>query len=106
MKKESVNEYALLHGNKKVFDDFFSTEDPWNLNSKQEQFRYKIIINFIKKNFCKPDLKILEIGCAEGNFSEYLDIETYKTTSIDISEVAIERARNRNLKMRISYVPK
>ncbi|MCX6164302.1 MAG: SAM-dependent methyltransferase [Ignavibacteriae bacterium] len=98
MNKNRINEYALLHGNKKVFDDFFYTENPWNLNGSQEQFRYKIVIKFIKKNFSKPDLKILEIGCAEGNFSEYLDKENFKTTAIDISEVAIERAKKKSLK--------
>lgn len=96
--KNRISEYALLHGNKKVFDDFFSTEDPWNLFNRQEQYRYKFVLNFIKKNFPKPDLNILEIGCAEGNFSEYLDKENLKTTAIDISEVAIERARNKKLK--------
>jgi 2-polyprenyl-3-methyl-5-hydroxy-6-metoxy-1,4-benzoquinol methylase len=98
MEKEQVNEYALLHGKKETFDKLFTAEDPWNLNGSQEQFRYKIVINFIKKNFTRPDLKILEIGCAEGNFTEYLDKGNLKTTAIDISDVAIERAKLKNFK--------
>lgn len=98
MRKGKVNEYALLNGNKETFDRIFSEENPWSLNSGQEQFRYTLVINFIKKYFSRPALKILEIGCAEGNFSEYLDGENFETTAIDISEKAIERAKQKNLK--------
>lgn len=99
----TINENLLICGNKETFDKLFSTKDPWNLNCIGEQLRYKIVIDFIKTNFYKPKLKVLEIGCAEGNFTEFLDKEEINTTSIDISEVAIERAKKRNL-YNISFI--
>jgi 2-polyprenyl-3-methyl-5-hydroxy-6-metoxy-1,4-benzoquinol methylase len=95
--ERNVNEYTLLDADKEIFENLFSTEDPWHLSCIQEQFRYRIAINYIKKNFQKPGMKVLELGCAEGNFTEYLTREGFNVTSVDISETAIERAKKRNI---------
>jgi 2-polyprenyl-3-methyl-5-hydroxy-6-metoxy-1,4-benzoquinol methylase len=97
MLKKEVNEYALFNTDKNRFEDIYSVEDPWKLSSKQEQFRYKLTINYIMKNFQKPGLKILELGCSEGNFTEFLGKEGDKVTAVDISETAIERAKKKNI---------
>jgi|WetSurMetagenome_2_1015567.scaffolds.fasta_scaffold239544_1 2-polyprenyl-3-methyl-5-hydroxy-6-metoxy-1,4-benzoquinol methylase len=97
MLKKDVNEYALLNTDKNRFEDIYSVEDPWKLSSKQEQFRYKLTLNYIKKNFQKPGLKVLELGCSEGNFTEFLGKEGNKVTAVDISETAIERAKKKNI---------
>jgi 2-polyprenyl-3-methyl-5-hydroxy-6-metoxy-1,4-benzoquinol methylase len=80
-----------------MFEDVFSSEDPWHLGSVQEQYRYHIAINYIKKNFLKPGMKVLELGCAEGNFTEFLAREGYNITAVDISETAITRAKKKNI---------
>jgi SAM-dependent methyltransferase len=98
MKKKNVNEYTLLNADKSVFENIYSIEDPWKLSGKQEQFRYKLVMDYIKNIFQKPGLKVLELGCGEGSFTEYLDLEDYKITSVDISETAIERAKKKGLR--------
>jgi 2-polyprenyl-3-methyl-5-hydroxy-6-metoxy-1,4-benzoquinol methylase len=95
--KKHVNEYTLFNADKSSFENVFSTEDPWKLNGRQEQFRYKIVMKYIRKNFLNSVLRVLELGCAEGNFTEYLVKEEYKITAVDISERAIERAKKKNL---------
>jgi len=97
MTKKNVNEYTLFNADKSVFESIYSINDPWNLGSKQEQFRYKLVFDYIKKNFYKPGLKVLELGCGEGKYTEYLDKEDYKITSVDISVTAIERAKEKCL---------
>jgi 2-polyprenyl-3-methyl-5-hydroxy-6-metoxy-1,4-benzoquinol methylase len=92
-----INEYNLYDADKSMFEDVFSAEDPWHLGSAQEQYRYHIAINYIKKNFQKPGMKVLELGCAEGNFTEFLAREGYNITSVDISETAITRAKKKNI---------
>ncbi len=95
--KKNIDEYSLLNGDKNTFENVFSTEDPWKLSGTQEQLRYKIVMKYIRKNFLKSVLRVLELGCAEGNFTEYLIREEYKVTAVDISEKAIERAKKKNL---------
>jgi SAM-dependent methyltransferase len=95
--KKHVNEYALFNADKSSFENVFSAEDPWRLSSCQEQLRYKIVMKYIRKNFLNSVLKVLELGCAEGNFTEHLAKEEYKITAVDISEKAIQRAKKRNL---------
>jgi 2-polyprenyl-3-methyl-5-hydroxy-6-metoxy-1,4-benzoquinol methylase len=92
-----INEYTLFNTDKEKFEEIYSAEDPWKLKGKQEQFRYRRTIEFIKKNFHNPGLKILELGCSEGHFTQHLSKENYRITAVDISEKAIERASKRNL---------
>jgi 2-polyprenyl-3-methyl-5-hydroxy-6-metoxy-1,4-benzoquinol methylase len=97
MDKRNVNEYLLYNNEKNSFEDLYLVEDPWKLSGKQEQFRYRLVINYIKKNFQKTGLKILEFGCSEGNFTEHISKYDYKITAVDISETAIERAKKKNI---------
>lgn len=97
MYNNKINEYSLFNTDKEKFEEIYSVEDPWKLKGKQEQFRYRRTIEFIKRNFQKPGLKILELGCSEGYFTEYLSKENYRITAIDISEKAIERAKSKKL---------
>ena len=92
-----INEYLLFNKDKSGFEKIYSVEDPWSLNNKQEQFRYKLTLNYIKKNLKKPHSKVLEFGCAEGNFTIHLSKCEYCVTAVDISDTAIDRARDKNI---------
>lgn len=97
MYTRKINEYALFNTDKKKFEEIYSVEDPWKLKGRQEQFRYRRTIEFIRKNIQKPNLKILELGCSEGHFTSHLSKEDYQITAVDISEKAIERAKEKNI---------
>jgi len=97
MYTRKINEYELFNTDKEKFEELYSIEDPWKLKGRQEQFRYRRTIEFIKRNFHKPGMKILELGCSEGQFTGHLSQENFKITAVDISEKAIERAKEKNL---------
>lgn len=85
--------------NKDYFETKFSTTDPWDYTTSNYEFKkYQRQIDVSNKYVQNP-LSILEIGCAEGVFTEMIRKEypNSKITSIDISEAAIERASQRGL---------
>jgi SAM-dependent methyltransferase len=80
----------------RYFDWWHRRPDPWHLaTDAYEQRKYQITL----KELPDPAYpRILEAGCAEGVFTELL-ATTYPEadiTGIDISEKALERARERN----------
>lgn len=93
-----INEYELFGKSKKEFEELFTTEDPWILSNKVEQLRYKLTLEVINKNREQKKDNILELGCAEGNFTELLSSSGYNVTAVDISENAINRAKKKNIK--------
>lgn len=77
---------------------FRNKVDPWNFeNSNYERGRFEKMLKIAKK---LPHKKILEIGCAEGHFTQRLQQISEKITAIDLSQVAISRARRRAPKAR------
>lgn len=73
------------------FENLFkSIPDPWNFkNSAYEKKRYKILLNYVKKINPK---NILEVGCAEGLFTEKLSEICGNVIAIELSETAIKKA--------------
>jgi cyclopropane fatty-acyl-phospholipid synthase-like methyltransferase len=75
------------------FDSYYAVADPWD--AKRAKFRDRTFRRFL------PDLirgrTVLELGCGEGHLTEALFSEARAITAIDISRVAIERAKARNL---------
>ncbi len=81
------------------FDDLFArSPDPWEYNSREEVGRHVIAEELIDTI---PDAdamnRVLEIACAEGTFTERLAGRCRSLLSLDISLVAIERARRRRV---------
>jgi len=78
----------------KELEGLFKTlEDPWNFESSQyEKDRFAYLVEVIKQY---THGSILEIGCAEGIFTEYLTKISQNVTAFDISPTAIERAKKR-----------
>lgn len=74
-----------------MFDNYYSKEDPWGIKesiteiSRQKKINYE----FRECNF----LNGLDIGCGEGHFTASLKF-VKNFDAVDISEVAIKRAKN------------
>lgn len=69
---------------------FKVSPDPWNFkNSKYESKRFDLMERFVHK--VKHD-KILEIGCAEGDFTKILSKLSKNVLAVDISKTAVGRA--------------
>ncbi|OGZ65393.1 MAG: hypothetical protein A3C50_03570 [Candidatus Staskawiczbacteria bacterium RIFCSPHIGHO2_02_FULL_43_16] len=93
----TTQDHALLGGSQGAFDDFFKKSDPWNLEKDEaEKTRYHITLQAIEK---LPLAKnhVLELGCAEGNFTKHLSSSGYMVDAVDISQTAIARAKNLDL---------
>ena len=69
-------------------------EDPWYMNSDTERTRFAETNRIIEENFSKVG-SLLEIGCGEGHQSEYLAKVCTDLHGLDVSKIAIGRARKR-----------
>jgi len=70
----------------------FAKCDPWNYANSYEQTKYRHTLELM------PDLPVanaIELGCAEGVFTEMLATHVDRLLAIDISSVALKRARSR-----------
>lgn len=83
---------------------FLEKEDQWNFeHSSYEQRRYLRLLSLAKS---VPHAKILEFGCAEGNFTKHLTTISTDITAIDIVPTAIQRAKKMlpNVKFKVGRV--
>lgn len=80
--------------NYKGLDKLYLIEDPWQLNSPAEQFRFSETNRIIHKNFGLVN-SILEVGCGEGHQSVYLKKICNQLFCLDISSRAIKRAKTK-----------
>ena len=53
-----------------------------------------LIENYVK-TYIKPGNAVIDVGCSTGNALELLTKYDYKVTGVDISQVAVERCRER-----------
>ncbi|MCH8011768.1 MAG: class I SAM-dependent methyltransferase [Candidatus Marinimicrobia bacterium] len=82
-------------GKKKRFELIYSfLKDPWNMDSKKEQYRFLKTNLIISESMQHLD-SILEIGCGEGHQSVYLSQLCDKLYGIDISQIAIKAAKRK-----------
>jgi peptidoglycan/xylan/chitin deacetylase (PgdA/CDA1 family) len=78
---------------RRTFDDLFgATEDPWNYSSHYETTKYSHTLSLIPGG--RPQ-RALEVGCAEGHFTSQLASKVDRLTAVDISALALDRARHR-----------
>jgi 2-polyprenyl-3-methyl-5-hydroxy-6-metoxy-1,4-benzoquinol methylase len=72
---------------------FQKQADPWHFaSSLYERNRFA---KMLKLMHCVPHARILEVGCAEGHFTQHLLRLSSAVTAIDLSAEAIERAKCR-----------
>ena len=115
--QQSIQDYNMntRYGTIQWFENMFaaSDDDPWGHNWRGSQLYrydlYKVIINEYVFNEVEIDnqSKILDIGCAIGDFTAQLSRFSRNITGIDISEEAIQRAKRRfpNIKFKVGALP-
>lgn len=82
---------------RKALEDEFSAEiDPYHFSDDLEQFRFQRALEILAQAKCeRPFGQVLEVGCAEGMFTEMLAPLCRTLMATDISQVALGRARQR-----------
>lgn len=75
---------------------FDASPDPWRYDSPAERYRHSIAEDFVARIDASAALdRVLEIGCAEGAFTERLAPHCRSLLSLDVSPAALDRARRR-----------
>jgi SAM-dependent methyltransferase len=75
-------------------DMLYRIEDPWDLDSARERFRFEETNRLIQREFGHV-ASLLEVGCGEGHQSRYLAQVCDRLHGYDVSARAVERARKR-----------
>jgi ubiquinone/menaquinone biosynthesis C-methylase UbiE len=75
-------------------DTLYRVEDPWRMDSAEEQTRFAAINAIIGREFDRPG-SVLEVGSGEGHQSLWLLKACDRLHGRDISARAVERARRR-----------
>ena len=84
---------------------FYSRLDPYGFSRESEQLRFWRAEQMIDSaSGGKPFQRVLEIGCAEGMFTERLAERSSSLLATDISVVALTRARRRCLVPHIEFL--
>ena len=89
-------EEATRSKEREYWNRVFARPDPWNYEGEYERQKYRHTLELMPD---EPVGRALEIGCAEGMFTELLAGRVGSLLAVDISEVALERARARCAKM-------
>jgi 2-polyprenyl-3-methyl-5-hydroxy-6-metoxy-1,4-benzoquinol methylase len=75
---------------------FENAIDPWHFDTAQGRERFVRIVQMLDRvSAAKRFEHALEIGCAEGAFTEYLVDRCGSLTALDMAQLALERARQR-----------
>jgi SAM-dependent methyltransferase len=72
----------------------YSIEDPWNMDSPGEAARFEATNRIIAREFGELG-SVLELGCGEGHQSAWLARVATRVDGVDVSDKAVERARQR-----------
>ena len=75
------------------FDLYYATPDPWHIS--HARFRDNVLRRCLKP-FIR-DKSVLELGCGEGHLTQTIFSKARSVVGIDISDVAIARAKSLNL---------
>jgi O-antigen/teichoic acid export membrane protein/SAM-dependent methyltransferase len=76
--------------------EFAAKPDPWDYRREVEQDRYRAAIEMLDAARGKSRFeRALEVGCAEGMFTELLVPRCETLTAVDISSIALDRAQAR-----------
>ena len=75
------------------FNLYYAAPDPWHIS--QARFRDNVLRRRLKP-FIR-DKSVLELGCGEGHLTQTIFSKARSVVGIDISDVAIARAKSLNL---------
>lgn len=88
----------LKFGTKDYFDKLYNnSEEPWGFSFRvAQQYRYNAYLQTLKQ-FSDNDKysSVLDIGCSQGQFTAMLQGIASNISAIDISEMAIQRAKEK-----------
>jgi 2-polyprenyl-3-methyl-5-hydroxy-6-metoxy-1,4-benzoquinol methylase len=73
-------------------DSLYMVKDPWQMESRREQYRFEETNRLIQELLGSIDT-LLEVGCGEGHQSLYLNKLCKQLYGIDVSKRAISRAK-------------
>lgn len=78
------------------FDTIFSAQaDPWESTSAAEQERFAVTLSMLEASRRPGFHHAVELGCAEGIFTERIAPLCDSLLALDFSDVALKRARDR-----------
>jgi 2-polyprenyl-3-methyl-5-hydroxy-6-metoxy-1,4-benzoquinol methylase len=75
------------------FNRYYATPDPWHIS--RARFRDKVLRRCLKR-FVR-NKSVLELGCGEGHLTQAVFYKARSVMGVDISDVAIGRAKSLNL---------
>lgn len=91
--EDSVSETPTVEYNRQYFEKLFASgRDPWKYAGDYEQTKYRQAMDLLPHTSFES---VLELGCAEGMFTEQLAERAKHLIAADISKLALERAAQR-----------
>jgi cyclopropane fatty-acyl-phospholipid synthase-like methyltransferase len=75
------------------FNEFYKVDDPWSLT--RAKFRDRVFRKLTSS--LVRGRSVLELGCGEGHLTQEVFARARSIVGIDISDIAIERAKKRGL---------
>lgn len=76
--------------------DFCAKVDPFDFSNDLEQFRFRRALEMLSEAELKGRFnRVLEVGCAEGMFTEMLAPLCQSLVAVDLSRTALDRAQQR-----------
>ena len=83
-------------GTKEYFDELYaSSDEPWHISFRaSQQYRYNTYLQMLKQ-FSDNYGSMLDIGCSQGQFTISLQDIASSVIAIDISKLAIQRAKKK-----------
>lgn len=74
---------------------FSGARDPWNYSRSQERARHDTELGMLDGAGASRPSRALELGCAEGFFTQRLAARCDEVVAVDISAICLARARQR-----------
>jgi ubiquinone/menaquinone biosynthesis C-methylase UbiE len=79
---------------------FVTSDDPWIYESEHQQERLELLLSSMRLAECP----VLEIGCAEGHFTQRMAERYPEIVAMDLSIQALKRARDRIASDRVKFL--
>jgi SAM-dependent methyltransferase len=76
------------------FNRYYATPDPWGIS--RAMFRDRVLRRHLTRSI--RNKSVLELGCGEGHLTQAIFYKARSVTAVDISDVAIARAKSLNLR--------
>ena len=76
------------------FDRYYATPDPWGVS--RATFRDRVLRRRLTRSI--RNKSVLELGCGEGHLTQAIFHKARSVIAVDISDVAIARAKSLNLR--------